>query len=214
MSGTGPQADAGGKKQGLGRGLTLAIVCAVLVGVAAVLYVIAGSAFKPGDGTSPTAVIAPLASGAMAKLKPVPPAPPPDTPFIDASGKEVRISDFKGQVLVVNIWATWCGPCVTEMPTLAALQKAYEGKPVKVLAISIDPAESTGKAKAFIARQAPLDFFQNADMKLPFALAPIAQEFPTTVIYDQLGVQRLRMTGDTDWSTPEAKAVIDRLLAS
>jgi thiol-disulfide isomerase/thioredoxin len=200
MSEAEPQGTA--RKQGLG--LTLAIAAVVLVGLAGVLYVIAGSAFKPAGP--------PAATGAMAKLKPTPPAPPPTTGFVDADGKPVTLADFKGQVLVVNLWATWCAPCVHEMPTLAALQSHYQGKPVKVVAISVDAAASTDKAKAFIAKNAPLAFYQNADLKLPFALDPPAQEFPTTLIYDKSGLQRMRMTGDADWSTAEAKAVIDRML--
>jgi thiol-disulfide isomerase/thioredoxin len=209
MSGTEPSA-GGERKRGLGKGLTLAIAAAVVVGVAAALYVIAGSSFKPGAGSD----IGGLAAGSMKKLVAVAHTPPPDTPFVDAAGKPVRLSDFKGQVLVVNLWATWCGPCVKEMPTLAALQKAYAGKPVKVVAVSIDSAEATDKAKAFIATHAPLDFYQNPDLRLPFAFKPAAQEFPTTVIFGKDGLQRARMTGDADWSSPEAHAVIDKLLAS
>ena len=50
----------------------------------------------------------------------------------------MKIADFKGKVVVVNIWATWCAPCVAEMPTLAKLQAAYAGKGVEVVAVSID----------------------------------------------------------------------------
>jgi thiol-disulfide isomerase/thioredoxin len=190
--------------------LTLAIAAAVLIGAAAVLYVIGGSAFKPGGGSS----MAALAVGPMKKLVGVSPAPPPAIPFQDASGKSVTLADFKGQVLVVNLWATWCAPCVAEMPTLAALQRAYAGKPVKVVAVSIDDAASTAKARAFIAGHAPLAFYQDADLKLPFAFTPPAAEFPSTIVYDREGMQRARMTGGADWASPQAKAVIDKLLGS
>ncbi len=196
--------------KGVGRGLTLAIVAAVLVGGAAVLYVMAGAAFKPASTTA----LKPLAVGAMAKLQEETPLPPPPNTFVDAQGKAIRISDLKGEVLVVNLWATWCGPCVKEMPTLAALQKAYEGKPVKVVAISIDAAKDTAKAKAFIATHAPLAFYQDSTLEIPFAFKPPAPGFPTTILFDKAGQERARVSGDTDWSTPEAKAVIDRLLAS
>lgn len=196
--------------KGLGRGLALAIVAAVLVGGAGALYVMAGASFKPASTTA----LQPLAKGAMAKLQDITPAPPPAATFVDASGKVMRISDLKGQVLVVNLWATWCGPCVKEMPTLAALQKAYEGKPVKVVAISIDAAKDTDKAKAFIAGHAPLAFYQDSTLELPFAFKPPAPGFPTTILFDKAGQERGRLSGDADWSTPEARAVIDRLLAS
>lgn len=196
--------------KGMGRGLALAIGAAVLVGGAAVLYVMAGAAFKPANETS----LKPVAVGSMAKLIESPPMPPPEATFVDADGKTLKLADLKGQVLVVNLWATWCGPCVKEMPTLAALQKAYEGKPVKVVAISIDGAKDTDKAKAFIATHAPLAFYQDASLAMPFAFKPPAPGFPTTILFDKAGQQRGRVSGDTDWSTPEAKAVIDRLLNS
>ena len=197
-------------KRGLGRGLTLAIGAAVLIGVVAALYVTLDASFKPGGASN----VAALAVGPMKKLVGVTPAPPPAIPFRDADGKAVTLADFKGQVLVVNLWATWCGPCVAEMPTLAKLQSEYAGKPVKVLAISVDDAGGTDKAKAFIAKHAPLVFYQNADLKLPFGFSPPAAEFPSTIIYDQTGMQRARMTGGADWSSPEAKAVIDKMLAA
>jgi thiol-disulfide isomerase/thioredoxin len=150
----------------------------------------------------------------MKKLIKVTPGPPPAIPFKDADGKSVTLADFKGQVLVVNLWATWCGPCVAEMPTLARLQAAYAGKPVKVIAVSVDDAASTDKAKAFIAKHAPLAFYQNTDLKLPFGFSPPAAEFPSTIIYDQTGTQRARMTGGADWASPEARAVVDKLLGS
>jgi thiol-disulfide isomerase/thioredoxin len=197
-------------KPRLGRGLSLAISAALAIGAASVLYVTAGCSFKPADGSD----IAALAVGPMKKLIQVTPAPPPAIAFNDTDGKSVTLADFKGQVLVVNLWATWCGPCVAEMPTLAKLQGDYAGKPVKVLAISVDEAASTDKAKAFIGKHAPLAFYQNADLKLPFGFTPPAAEFPSTIVYDKEGMQRMRMTGGADWSSPEAKKVIDKLLGS
>jgi thiol-disulfide isomerase/thioredoxin len=215
MSGTDPRTDGGAapaapSKAGLGKGLTLAIVAVVLVGLAAALYVMGGAAFKP----SASASLQKLATGPMAKLHPTPAAPPPSAPFTDAEGRKLTLADLKGQVLVVNLWATWCAPCVKEMPTLAALQKAYDGKGVKVVAISIDAPKDADKAKAFIAGHAPLAFYQDSTLELPFAFKPPAQGFPTTILFDKAGVERARVTGDADWSSAEAKAVVDQLLAS
>jgi thiol-disulfide isomerase/thioredoxin len=149
----------------------------------------------------------------MAKLQVLaePKAPPPKG-FVDAQGKTVHLADFKGEVLVVNLWATWCAPCVKEMPTLAALQKAYEGKPVKVVAISIDSKGEAEKARAFIATHAPLGFYQDSSMEVPFAFAPPVQGFPTTILYDKSGMERARLSSEADWSSPDAKALVDQLL--
>ncbi|MEI9965493.1 MAG: TlpA disulfide reductase family protein [Caulobacteraceae bacterium] len=116
--------------------------------------------------------------------------------------------------MLVNLWATWCAPCVKEMPTLAQLQSAYAGKPVKVMAVSLDKGDADiAKARAFIADKPPLAFY-HGDYALAFALNPPAEGLPTTIIYDRTGQERARLSGGADWSTPEARAVIDRLLAT
>jgi len=125
----------------------------------------------------------------------------------------VRIADLKGKVVVLNLWATWCAPCVTEMPTLAKLAARYQGKPVEVVALSIDSPGSQDKARAFIATHAPLAFYSDPKMKFPFALKPSAPGMPTTVIYGADGLERARLSGGADWSGPEAAAIIDRVLA-
>lgn len=187
----------------------MAIAAIILVGAASAVYVISGSALKP-DG--PVALKS-LAKGGMEKLLETAPKPPPAKTFVDADGKSLALADLKGQVLIVNLWATWCAPCKQEMPTLAKLAAAYDGKPVRVVAISIDRERDTQAAKDFIAQNAPLAFYQEATMELPFLFEPEAQGFPTTILYDKAGQERARVSGETDWSTAEAKAVVDRLLA-
>jgi thiol-disulfide isomerase/thioredoxin len=188
--------------------LTWALVGAALVGVAAVLYIIASASTKPMPP-------APAASSFASKLStPDQPLPSPDYAFYDADGKAMKIADLKGKVVVMNIWATWCAPCVTEMPTLAKLQAAYAGKPVEVVTVSIDSESSTAKARLFIAQHAPLKFYHDREMKLPFRLAPPAPGAPTTVIYGKDGLEVARVAGEADWSGPEARALIDKALGS
>jgi thiol-disulfide isomerase/thioredoxin len=203
------QDGVGPRKAGLGRGLTAAIAAVVLVGAASAVYVIRGSALKPD---APVALKS-LATGGMEKLAETTPKPAPTTKFVDAEGKFITLADLKGDVVVLNLWATWCAPCKKEMPTLAKLAAAYEGKPVKVVALSIDRAEDTEGAKAFIAQNAPLAFYQDASMALPYAFEPEAAGFPTTILFDKSGMERARLSGEADWSTVEANAVVDRLLA-
>jgi thiol-disulfide isomerase/thioredoxin len=182
---------------------------AAAVGVAAVLYIMGAALIKPGGGGD----LERLAKGEMAKLEvPLEPARAPAHVFYDAGGEPVRIADFQGQVVVMNIWATWCAPCVLEMPTLAALQKSYAGKPVKVVAVSVDQADDLAKAQAFIAKHAPLDFYVDRERKISFVLTPPAPGMPTTVIYGPDGVERARLAGEADWTSDEAKAVIERVL--
>jgi thiol-disulfide isomerase/thioredoxin len=180
----------------------------VLVGVAVVLYIIV-TVVKPGGGGG----LQGLAHGEMAKLSMAQKgAPEPATGFLDPGGHEVHLADLKAPVLVVNLWATWCAPCVHEMPTLAKLQDAYKGR-VVVAPISMDKDELRERARTFIGEHQPLVFYQDSKMALPFALTPPAEGFPTTIIYGRDGKERARLSGPADWNGPEARAVIDAVLA-
>jgi thiol-disulfide isomerase/thioredoxin len=189
---------------------------AALIGVAAVLYIIVQASIKPAPQVATGPVPESPASHDVAKKleHPADGQAPPAYAFRDASGKAVTAADFKGKVVVMNLWATWCAPCKIEMPTLAKLQKAYQGKPVVVVAVSIDKAEALDQAKAFIAQQAPLAFYNDPDAKLPWAIKPTASGMPTTLILGKDGLERGRISGEADWSGPGAKAVIDKALAS
>jgi hypothetical protein len=81
------------------------------------------------------------------------------------------------------------------------------------VAVSIDKADELEKAKAFIAKQAPLGFYNDPDAKLPWALKPAASGMPTTLILGKDGLERGRISGEADWSGAGAKAVIDKALA-
>jgi thiol-disulfide isomerase/thioredoxin len=195
--------------------LTWALWGAAAIGVAGVVYIIAQSSTKPPPpgGVASSGAAAPTHSVA-AKLKVVPGAgPAPDYAFVNGDGQPVKLADFKGKVVVMNVWATWCGPCVEEMPTLAKLAAAFAGKPVEVVAISIDTDTDTAKAKQFLSQHAPLKFYQDKAMKLPFVLKPAAEGTPVTVIYGRDGIERGRVTGDADWSQPDARAVVEKALA-
>jgi thiol-disulfide isomerase/thioredoxin len=197
------------KTTGSRRGpLTYVLWGLALIGLAAALYVIADRFIKPGPGGDLKAV----AHGDMAGLSVASAgAAAPGTVFIDADGRPVHLADLKGHVLVVNLWATWCGPCVKEMPSLAKLQAAYAGKLV-VVPISMDRAADREKARAFMAEHAPLPFYQDQSSALAFALSPPAEGFPTTVLYDAGGHEKARLSSDADWSGADAHAVVDALL--
>ena len=150
----------------------------------------------------------------MAKLVVAPsPIAEPDIPFTGPDGKPVHLADLKGQVVVVNFWATWCGPCKEEMPSLARLQKDYAEKPFKVVAISVDRLEDTPKAIDFLKANGGLSFYNDPGYKVVFGLNPRPEGIPTTVIYDKQGRERARLSGGADWSTEQAKKVMDTVLA-
>ena len=190
-------------------GLRWALIALAVVGVAAVLYVIGSAMFKPKGATD----LAELATGSLAKLEvPTTPTPAPTIGFTDAAGKPVTLADFKGQVVVLNLWATWCGPCKEEMPTLARLQAAYAAQPVKVVALSVDREKDYALADRMIGALPPLTVYRDPGYKFAFGMKPQAPGFPTTVFYDRKGQERARLSGGADWSSPEAKEIVERLL--
>jgi thiol-disulfide isomerase/thioredoxin len=199
--------------------LTWALWGAAAIGVAAVVYIIAQSTAKPVTRTE-VAISAPVATApethdVARKLEHATDGvAAPTYVFFDAKGRRVTAADFKGKIVVLNLWATWCAPCKIEMPTLAKLAQAYAGKPVAVVAISIDKPDVLNEAKAFIAGNAPLAFYNDPEAKLPWALKPPANGMPTTIILGKDGLERGRISGEADWAGPGAKAVIDKALAS
>jgi thiol-disulfide isomerase/thioredoxin len=175
--------------------------------LAAVLYAMVSGCSKPAD-------LKTLATGPMSKLDvAAKPGGQPAVSFVGPDGKPMQLADLKGQVAVVNFWATWCGPCKEEMPSLARLQKDYVGKPLKVVTISVDRPEDSAAAKDFLKSHGGLSFYSDPQYAVIFGLSPRPQGIPVTVIYDKLGRERARLSGGADWSTSQAKRVMDAVLA-
>ena len=194
-----------GKEQAKGRGSRLGTGA---LAVAAVLYVMLSGCTKPaGDLKS-------LAVGPMAKLvTPSQPTAEPDIAFTGPDGKPMKLSDLKGQVVVVNFWATWCGPCKEEMPSLAKLAKDYADRGVKVVPISVDRLQDGQAAKDFLRSHGGLQFYNDPEYRVVFGLNPRPDGIPTTVIYDKSGKEQARLSGGADWSTEQAKKVMDAVIA-
>jgi thiol-disulfide isomerase/thioredoxin len=190
-------------------GLKWAIGAVMLVGVVAVLYVIAQASFKPAE----LADLKEFKKGSLAKLDvPAQPRAAPATVFTDMDNQPHTLADFKGQVVIMNLWATWCAPCKKEMPTLAKLAAAYATQPVKVLPISVDRDSDVNLIQAEMAANRPLVSFRDKTYKMSFDLEPRAAGYPTTVIYDKQGRERARISGEADWSSPEARGLVEALL--
>ena len=177
-------------------------------GLAAALYVIPGCSSNPGA----PADLKSLAVGQMKSLTlDAQPSPAPTTPFTDAAGKTHTLAEFKGKAVVVNLWATWCAPCVQEMPTLARLSQASAGQPLAIVPISLDSADDVANAKSFIAKRPPLPFYSDVKYALPFGFKPSVATLPTTLLIDRDGNVRGRVAAGADWSGPDAQRVIEAL---
>ncbi len=141
-----------------------------------------------------------------------PPVAPPDGVFLAADGSSHRLSEFKGRGMVVNMWATWCAPCVAEMPSLEMLSKALAPKDVAVLPLSSDRGGAEAVSNWFHAHGiAALPVL--LDPKGAIARALQVRGIPTTVIINKSGAMVARLEGAADWGTPEAAALIATLAA-
>ena len=179
---------------------------AIMAGAAAALYVIPACSSKPsGDLKS-------LAHGEMKSLVvEAHPAPAPQVAFTDAAGKSHTLAEFKGRAVVLNLWGTFCAPCVAEMPTLARLKTQTAGQPVAILPISVDAQDDRANAEAFIAKRPPLPFYSDPNYGLAYAVAPPVAGLPTTLLIDRNGVIRARVAGGADWSGRDALRVVEAL---
>ena len=130
----------------------------------------------------------------------------------DGEGRPHRLAEFRGQVMLVNYWGTWCAPCVGELPTLAALQRRFEGR-MRVITVAVDRPEQTERAKAELARLSAgaLPFLQEPTMSIMFDAGAV--KMPTSILYDAQGRELARVMAGADWSSEEAAALIEAALA-
>ena len=127
----------------------------------------------------------------------------PAAVFKDAAGKPTTLAAFKGKPVLVNLWATWCGPCVAELPTLEALAKS--GK-VRVAAISQDTG-AAAKVPAFLKEHGAPTLTPYLDDKMALSTGWSAN-LPTTILFDSAGKEVWRWNGGNDWNSAAAAKLI------
>ncbi len=137
----------------------------------------------------------------------VPSRPVPPTPFVDAAGAAVSLSDFRGSVVLLNFWATWCAPCVREMPALDRLQAALGGEAFTVLVVSIDRGGAK-VAAPFLKRLGVTRLRTHLDPKSKLARAFAIAGLPTSILIDGAGREVGRVQGPAEWDAPEARELI------
>lgn len=125
--------------------------------------------------------------------------------FEDPNGKPVSLATFKGRPALVNLWATWCAPCVKELPTLDKLARTGT---IAVVAVSQDTAPHASVV-AFLKGHniATLKAYQDPKMALSGALGPDTV-LPTSILLDADGREVWRFVGDLDWTSPEATKLL------
>jgi thiol-disulfide isomerase/thioredoxin len=149
------------------------------------------------------------ASAAGGEMKPWRGGATPPLALRDPGGKEHKLSDYRGKVVVLNFWATWCEPCREEMPSMQRLQDKLAGKPFAILAV--DFGEGAPRIKDFLGKL-PVRFTVLLDRDLSVANAWKVKVLPTTLVLDPEQRIRYSVVGDLEWDSPTVESAIRRLL--
>jgi thiol-disulfide isomerase/thioredoxin len=158
--------------------------------------------------------------GLMAVHQPVPPPAgltaqkdpktAPAVSFTDAAGARHALSDLRGQFVLLNLWATWCAPCVSELPALASLKSQVPG--LKVLAVNVWAKDKPADITAFLKghKAAALGTLTDSDVALERAFG--AYGLPLTVLIDPAGKVVGRAEGPAEWGSPQAVAYFKNMV--
>jgi thiol-disulfide isomerase/thioredoxin len=184
----------------------LLIACAALLalvaGAAVVLYVI-----PQGNGT-------PNRPSTLAELKPADkPSLAPNVAFADAAGRSYALSKYRGRYVLLNLWASWCGPCVKELPALANLQRQIPATQLSVVTVDVERNADRIAGQFLIDHKAAeLPAFADPGMKLMAAVR--TPGLPTTLLIDPHGREIARATGPAEWDAPDAIAYFEKLTSA
>ncbi len=150
-----------------------------------------------------------LAAEPARSLKPLAASRAPVLGVRDPQGDVKQLTDYRGRVLLVNFWATWCEPCLSEMPALEDLQRKLQGRPFTVLAVNF--AESEERVQAFLNNyEIHLPVLYDKDMGA--ARRWNARILPASFVVDAQGRIRYSVVGEADWTAPGIVAEIEKLL--
>ena len=188
-------------------------VVPALVGAVLVVAVVSVGLQYWGAGTSPSTdgagdSAAPPIGGTLGNFTPAnPERPAPIEPFFDVDGKKITLQEFGGKLVLLNLWATWCGPCAEELPSLDRLQAELGGDRFTVLALSVDRQGATAVQPFFKTLNIThLGIYVDPQSAFPQALD--LQGLPTTLVISPTGIVLGRLAGTAKWDSPEAKALV------
>jgi len=186
--------------------LIVLTVCAGLLGTLYILFSAAlDTPMQRGDGPRPE-----LARGAMTNFVfHRTPQEVPDITFTNAAGETLTLADFRGRTILLNLWATWCAPCLKEMPALDALQGEMGSPVFEVVALSLDKGEEARElVETFYARTdiQNMRLYQDTTARSMFAFK--TPGLPTTLLIGPDGREIGRLLSDAEWNSPAAKRLV------
>jgi len=135
----------------------------------------------------------------------------PNFTLRDETGKVVALSEFRGQIVVLNFWATWCPPCIEEMPSLNRLAEKYQGKGIQIIGLSVD--ENADAYADFLARN-QISFLTLRDAARNTSDRYGTFRFPETYIINREGRLARKVIGAVDWTSQQMVKYFDELLAA
>jgi cytochrome c biogenesis protein CcmG/thiol:disulfide interchange protein DsbE len=132
---------------------------------------------------------------------------PPDFQLPDAAGRMVSLAQQRGHAVLLNFWATWCPPCVDEVPSLEDLARRLDGTDMRMLAVSVD--DDWDKIRQFFAKGSKMGVLLDTSHDIPKKFG--TEKFPETFLIDAAGRIRYYFINKRDWSRPEAVACLESL---
>ena len=208
------------QKIGRLRLVSAAAALVILIALAGI-YGIAHRPSNPADAACAGAVnaakrISPLVRGEVAALAVAQtPFRVPDLAFKDAQGRDLKLADWRGRTVLLNLWATWCVPCRREMPALDALQALLGGNDFEVVAVNIDTRDPQ-KPLAFLKDVAitHLAYYSDSSARVFEELKTAGKAFgmPTTVIVNPSGCEIGTMAGPAEWASDDGVRLVGAIL--
>ncbi len=174
--------------------------------IAGMVVFLAGAMGVIGDVAAQN--ILPVAERKVVKLG----EPAPNFQLRDLHGRLVTLSDLRGKVVLLNFWATWCGPCRVEMPAMEQLYQAFSRKDFEILAVSTD-VQGPAITRPF-QQENRLTFPILHDTDYRVGLTYGARSLPMTFMVDRQGVVRHQIFGARDWGASEAQQLVQMLMKS
>jgi thiol-disulfide isomerase/thioredoxin len=187
--------------------IVLALLAAGLAALLVLWLVIWRTGSDGGSGAD-GAFAPPPISGAVANFTPtVPSRPAPIDVFYDAEGRDVSLLDFSGKVVLLNLWATWCAPCVKEMPSLDRLQAKFGTTDFVVVPVSIDREGAAG-VKPFFTKLGISHLGIYVDPKNTVGGQLGLAVLPSTIVVSRNGTMLGKLIGAVEWDSQEAVALV------